>query len=44
MRKNDDGHYEVDGRFVTGNEQIKCDADLSSRVYDKVLHLLKTAK
>ena len=36
MRKNHDGHYEVDGSFVTGNEQIKCDADLSSRVYDKV--------
>ena len=36
MVRNSDGHYEVDGSFITGNEQVKCDADFSSRVYDKV--------
>ena len=36
MVRNGDGHYEVDGSFVTGNEQVKCDAEFSSRLYDKV--------
>ena len=36
MARNSDGHYELDGSFITGNEQVKCDAEFSSRVYDKV--------
>ena len=36
MVRNADGHYEVDGSFISGNEQIKCDAEFTSRVYDKV--------
>ena len=39
MIRNSDGHYEVDGSFINGNEQVKCDADFSSRVYDKVLNV-----
>ena len=36
MARNKDGHYELDGSFVSGNEQVKCDAEFTSRVYDKV--------
>ena len=36
MARNSDGHYEVDETFITGNEQVKCDAEFTSRVYDKV--------
>ena len=36
MARNDDGHYEVDESFITGNEQVKCDAEFTSRIYDKV--------
>ena len=36
MARNKDGHYELDGSFITGNEQVKCDAEFTSRVYDKV--------
>ena len=36
MARNGDGHYEVDESFITGNEQVKCDAEFTSRIYDKV--------
>ena len=35
MVRDEDGHYVVDGSFVTGNSQVKCDGDFSSRIYDK---------
>jgi hypothetical protein len=31
------GHYQLDNSFITGNSQIKCDADFDSKVYDKVI-------
>ena len=34
MIKNEDGHYQLDMRFITANHQIKCDAAWSSHVYD----------
>ena len=34
MKRNQDGHYELDTSFVTANHQIKCDATWSSQVFD----------
>ena len=34
MIKNEDGHYQLDMRFITANHQIKCDAAWSSHVSD----------
>jgi hypothetical protein len=34
MRRNEDGYYQLDMRFVTANHQIKCDATWASEVFD----------
>jgi len=34
MYQNDDGHYALQGSFITGNIMVKCDATWSAEVYD----------
>ena len=43
MARNSDGHYEVDESYITGNEQVKCDAEFTSRIYDKVTMIMISA-